>query len=91
MISKKDVSRYFAKFGRKGGRATRAKLTPEQRSEIARKASQARWAKTNVASAEPLRTANQNLTVTLHCLAEPEKRSVTVHCTADEWPCDEWQ
>jgi len=31
--------------GLKGGRARAAKLTPEQRSEIARKASMARWEK----------------------------------------------
>jgi hypothetical protein len=32
------------KGGKKGGRATAAKLTPEERSENARKAAQARWA-----------------------------------------------
>lgn len=32
--------------GKKGGKARAAKLTPEQRSEIARKAAQARWQKT---------------------------------------------
>ena len=31
--------------GKKGGKARAAKLTPEQRSEIARKAAQARWGK----------------------------------------------
>ena len=31
--------------GRKGGKARAKKLTPEQRSEIARKAAQARWQK----------------------------------------------
>jgi hypothetical protein len=31
--------------GKKGGRARAEKLTPEQRSEIARKAAQARWKK----------------------------------------------
>ncbi len=31
--------------GAKGGKARAAKLTPEQRSEIARKAAKARWAK----------------------------------------------
>lgn len=31
--------------GRVGGKARAAKLTPERRSEIARKAAQARWAK----------------------------------------------
>lgn len=33
------------KGGLKGGKARAAKLTPEQRSEIARKAAKARWAK----------------------------------------------
>ena len=36
---------YFAKFGRKGGKATARKLSPERRKEIARKAAQTRWAK----------------------------------------------
>lgn len=31
--------------GKKGGKARAAKLTPEQRSEIAKKAARARWAK----------------------------------------------
>jgi hypothetical protein len=31
--------------GRKGGKARAAKLTPEERSEIARKAARARWSK----------------------------------------------
>jgi hypothetical protein len=31
--------------GRKGGKARSAKLTPEQRSAIAKKAAQGRWAK----------------------------------------------
>jgi len=31
--------------GKKGGRARAQKLTPEQRSEIAKKAARARWAK----------------------------------------------
>ena len=33
-------------FGREGGRARAKKLSPEQRSDIARRAVQARWAKT---------------------------------------------
>jgi len=33
------------KGGLKGGKARAEKLTPEERSEIARKAAQARWAK----------------------------------------------
>jgi hypothetical protein len=36
---------YATEFARKGGKARARKLTPEQRSEIARKAVQARWAK----------------------------------------------
>lgn len=32
-------------LGRKGGKATARKLTPQQRKESARRASQARWAK----------------------------------------------
>ena len=32
-------------LGRKGGQARAAKLTPEQRSDIARKAAQKRWGK----------------------------------------------
>jgi hypothetical protein len=44
-----DVREYFVKMGRKGGKlggsARAANLTPEQRSESARKAVQARWAK----------------------------------------------
>jgi hypothetical protein len=45
MPSKKEIREYFAKFGRKGGKATAAKLSPEERKRIARKAAQARWAK----------------------------------------------
>ncbi len=33
--------------GKKGGKSRAKKLTPEQRSEIARLAAQARWKKTN--------------------------------------------
>lgn len=48
-----DVRDYFVRMGKrggksggkKGGKARAAKLTPEKRSEIARKAVQARWAK----------------------------------------------
>jgi len=38
---KEDAS----KGGKKGGKARAAKLTPEQRQEIARRAAQARWKK----------------------------------------------
>jgi hypothetical protein len=36
---------YASQFARKGGQARAKKLTPEQRSESARKAVEARWAK----------------------------------------------
>lgn len=36
------------KGGLKGGRARAEKMTPEQRSEIARKAALARWSKTKI-------------------------------------------
>jgi hypothetical protein len=39
------ISLYLSKIGRAGGRASSAAKTPEQRSESARKASLARWAK----------------------------------------------
>jgi len=35
-------------LGRKGGKATAAKLTPEERKESARRAAQARWAHTKI-------------------------------------------
>jgi hypothetical protein len=41
----KGMTEYFKEFGRKGGKATARKLTPEQRKESARKAAKARWAK----------------------------------------------
>jgi hypothetical protein len=44
-----EVREFFVKMGRKGGKlggsVRAANLTPEQRSESARKAVQARWAK----------------------------------------------
>jgi hypothetical protein len=45
----KELREYLAKLGKKGGKkggpARAAAMTPEQRSESARKAVQARWAK----------------------------------------------
>jgi general stress protein YciG len=47
MPRKSAVSQYLAQIGRKGGKASgkarMEKLTPEQRSEVARKAAAARW------------------------------------------------
>ena len=41
-----DGKEYARKGGLKGGKARAAKLTPEQRKEIARKAANARWGNT---------------------------------------------
>ena len=43
MAKKKDP--YVVEFARKGGKASAKKLTPEQRSEKARKAAKARWSR----------------------------------------------
>jgi len=42
-----DAKALGRKGGLKGGKARAEKLTPERRSEIARKAAQARWSKPN--------------------------------------------
>jgi hypothetical protein len=47
MATKQDIRDYFAKFGKEGGKTRAKNMTPEQRSEAARKAVQARWAKLN--------------------------------------------
>jgi hypothetical protein len=51
-----EFREYLAKIGSKGGKkggpARAAKLTPEQRSESARKAIQARWAKVKAKQSE---------------------------------------
>ena len=48
-MAKRLSMEFFKRMGKKGGRKSGAarleKLTPEQRSEIARKAATARWAK----------------------------------------------
>jgi len=45
MKTKKEKNPHAVALGRKGGKARLQKLTAEQRSEIARKAVLARWAK----------------------------------------------
>jgi hypothetical protein len=42
-VNRKELTKYFAKFGKQGGKARAKKLTPEQRKASARKAAQARW------------------------------------------------
>ncbi len=45
MAKKREKDPHAVALGRKGGKARLQKMTPEQRSEIARKAVLARWAK----------------------------------------------
>jgi hypothetical protein len=45
MVKKKDKDPHAVALGRKGGKARIEKMSPERRSEIARKAVLARWAK----------------------------------------------
>lgn len=45
MARKSVLSQHLSRLGKKGGKATAEKLTPEQRSQSARKAAVARWAK----------------------------------------------
>jgi hypothetical protein len=45
MALSKEAREYFAKFGREGAKQRLQKMTPEQRTAVARRAAQARWAK----------------------------------------------
>jgi hypothetical protein len=46
MAKKKSVlSRHLSKLGKKGGKARLQTMTEDERSAVARKAAQARWAK----------------------------------------------
>ena len=44
-MTAKELKDYFAKMGKRGGKARVKNSTPEQRKASARKAAQARWAK----------------------------------------------
>jgi hypothetical protein len=52
MATKEEIREYFAKFGKKGGDARAKNMTAEERSAAARKAVEARWAKTEKLVAE---------------------------------------
>ena len=45
-MTKKEITEYFRKFGKEGGKTRAKKMTPEQRKESARRAAQARWSQT---------------------------------------------
>jgi len=53
MAKKKDKDANAVALGRKGGKARRNKLTPEQRREIASKAAKARWSGERQGGEEP--------------------------------------
>lgn len=44
-VNQKELTKYFAKFGKQGGKARAKKLTAEQLKTSAKKAALARWAK----------------------------------------------
>jgi hypothetical protein len=54
MARKKDKDANAVALGRKGGKARRNKLTPEQRKEIASKAAKARWSKQGPGDTNPV-------------------------------------
>jgi hypothetical protein len=45
-VTKKEITEYFRKFGKEGGKKRARKMTPAQRKESARRAAQARWSHT---------------------------------------------
>jgi hypothetical protein len=53
-MKKKEKDPNAVALGRKGGNARLKKLTPEQRSDIARKAVRARWAKATREKSNPI-------------------------------------
>jgi hypothetical protein len=59
MTTKQEIRDYFARFGKEGGKATARNRTPEERSDAARKAVQARWAKNEERIAEALKEVNE--------------------------------
>ena len=52
MMKKRQKDKNAVALGRKGGKARLEKLTPEQRSDIARKAVMARWSKSKAKRAD---------------------------------------
>ena len=52
MALTKEAREYFAKEGRRGGKAYVKNSTPEERKASARRAAQARWSKTKKEKAE---------------------------------------
>lgn len=49
-MKRAEITKYFAKFGKKGGTATAKTRTAEQRSAAASKAAKARWKAKNKAA-----------------------------------------
>ena len=54
------LSRYFSALGKKGGRSRAAKLTAEERTEIARKGGEARQAKAKQQNAKVMEKQQQH-------------------------------
>lgn len=52
MTTKAEIRDYFAKFGKQGGKTRAKNMSPKERTEAARKAVSARWAKQKKAVAQ---------------------------------------
>jgi hypothetical protein len=44
-VTRKEISDYFRKFGKEGGKTRAKRMSPQERQDSARRAAQARWAK----------------------------------------------
>jgi hypothetical protein len=53
MSKNRTLSKYLAELGRKGGKARTGKMTPVERTKLARKAAEARWAKKRTGEGKP--------------------------------------
>ena len=53
MALSKEAREYFAKEGRKGGKIAARNMTAQERKESARRAAQARWAKSKKKTSPP--------------------------------------
>lgn len=59
MATRQEIRDYFAKFGKEGGKARAKNMTPEERSDAARKAVQSRWAKNEKRIEKALKEVNE--------------------------------
>src|SRR5579871_94954 len=60
MATKAEIREYFAKFGRRGGKAYAKNTSPEQRKAAAQRAAQARWAREKAKPKEVVRDISES-------------------------------